>query len=111
MIFRRCTANSKVAFFPGTGSTANRVIPQSPKKPSNQTLDKVLKKGGGDNHLSPPLPMPNKELLKAERSNYLETCCSCRRRTNCVEKTAANKPIIGKNVLASGIGLTTSVNS
>src|SRR5207253_3305425 len=38
--------------------------------------------------------------------DYFESCCSCRRRTNCVEKTAASKPMIGKNVLASGIGLT-----
>ena len=61
--------------------------------------------------MSPPSPMPNKELLKAECSIYFEMCCSCRRRTNWVEKIAANKPTIGKIVLASGIGFTTRAHS
>src|SRR5207302_4570876 len=66
----------------------------------------LLKQSGGDIFIVASAAYAKQGASESRMPNYFETCCSCRRRTNCVEKTAASKPMIGKNVLVSGIGLT-----
>src|SRR5256885_14422266 len=73
--------------------------------------DSLVKQSGGDIFIVASAAYAKQGASESRMLDYFETCCSCRRRTNCVEKTAANKPMIGKNVLASGIGFTTSAHS
>src|SRR2546430_15880038 len=71
-----------------------------------QSGDSIVKQSGGNIFIVASAAYAKQGASESRMLDYFETCCSSRRRTNCVEKTAANKPTIGKSVHASGIGET-----
>src|SRR5882724_11323870 len=68
--------------------------------------DSIVKQSGGDIFIVASAAYAKQGASESRMLDYFESCRSCRRLTNCVEKTAANRPTIGKSAVASGIGAT-----